>query len=79
MIVSCPAKKSKTNVTPAKAGVQFEVLWIPAFAGMTLSKKAFGFNTNFLAKLPGHHTISGSGFWRRQNDGAAYFFQACHD
>jgi hypothetical protein len=43
-----PANKFKNNVTPAKAGVQFETLWIPAFAGMAQWKKAFGFSNIFL-------------------------------
>jgi hypothetical protein len=45
-VVSC--KKFKTIVTPAKAGVQFEALWIPVFAEMTERKKALGFNNNFV-------------------------------
>jgi hypothetical protein len=45
-VVSC--KKFKNIVTPAKAGVQFEALWIPAFAGVTAWKKASGFNNNFV-------------------------------
>ena len=31
----CPKISYKTIVTPTKAGVQLQSVWIPAFAGMT--------------------------------------------
>ena len=46
LLTSCYTTKFTNDVTPAKAGVQFEAPWIPAFAGMTHEKKLLDLTTN---------------------------------